>query len=321
MENKMATKVHNFSSVITDIQEPLVNKLTPEEKEFWTNINTSNYPKIKIETKFEKSGKEQTKERLESDSEHERRIKKWRDNFLYMNSELKKHLLLKELKEEDERIVWEHGAKLAFQYSNSGHKQLKIVNGFGSAIKILAFSAFVFFCFNIYQETYVKNRQLHLETVTGKERFELIPTQLRGFNSGAVLTSGVNLFGEKVNILSYDEYVKHITTPNFACGELKSLTESFSENNGIPLCKVNSFGDTYIASNINNNGKVMPVLSVIHDGKIYNLDLDKETKVETAKIRGADTVSFNRIQYSFSDAFPEAVREYSSNKIVQNKNK
>lgn len=284
--------------VITDIQEPFVTELSSEEKEFWENITIKNYPKNENET----------------DSAHAKRVSEWKDSFLYMNKELRQNLMNKELNKIDEEIVFEHGCKRAFQYSNSGQKQLKIIRKFSPFIKIFAYCSFAFLLVNVFQETYIKNRQLKLETVTGEELYELIPGKLRKINNSFSVVGNGGLFGEVEKVMTYDNYINHITKPNFKCGEIKSLLDSFN-NNALPLCKTNSMNDTYIVANIKHENQTKQIMNVIHEGKIYNVDLDESF----FKIKGAETVNFDRIQYSFVDAFPELVRSYSINSITKNK--
>jgi len=233
-----------------------------------------------------------------------------------MNHEYRKLAMSKTLSVDDEYILWEHGSKLAFQYSNSGFKQKQIING---QIKKLTTICLVLagFCFgmDLYFNTYAKNRQLNLEAVSlGNKKYELAPNSLKQNNT---------MFDSQENVatMSLDEYVSHIQKPNFKCGELKTLNGVFSTKDGYPLCKQNSLGDIYIAGNVKVGETSQPILSIIHEGKIFNLNLDVELGISIAKINGADTLSLDRVMNSFASTFPENTREFKANALVRTREK
>jgi len=229
-----------------------------------------------------------------------------------MNHEYRKLAMGKELSSEDEQILWEHGSKLAFQYSNSGFKQKNIVNGhIKQWMNICLILASLSFCVDLYFNTFAKNRQLNLESVSvGVTKYELIPNSLKQKNS---------LVSSKTSetTLSLEQYITHIQKPNFKCGELDSLTNGFGSEDGYPLCKSNSLEDIYIVGNINQGEASFPILSIIHEGQIYNLDLDTEMGISTLKIEGADTLRLDRVMNSFAATFPEYVREFKPNALIR----
>lgn len=278
-------KVSIYTKVITDIKKPFIDTLTPEEKEYWGKLE----------------GKK-------------------KDTFIYMNHDTRKLAMSGGLSEGDEKILWEHGSKLAFQYANSGVKQKRIVGThIKTATAVCLALALVGFGMDIYFNTYAKFRQLNLESLSvGGEKYELVPGELMKFNANKGFLDQESL---PTNTMTLDEYVAHIQKPNFKCGQLESLSQSFKTKDGLPLCKENSLGDKYIVGYVRKSQFPEVIMSVIHDKKIYNLDLDKETGIASVKIRGADTVTFDRVMNSFAAAFPEMVREYKANAVTKMRNK
>lgn len=278
-------KVQIYTKVITDIKSPFVDTLTEQERTFW--------------------------EKLEG---------KKKDTFLYMNHDYRRLAMGGGLTANDEAILWENGSKLAFQYANSGVKQKRII---GSTIKtasaVCLGLAVLCFGMDIYFNTYAKFRQLNLESLSvGGQKYELVPGELQKFNGHKGLLDQESL---PTNAIGPEEYISHIQKPNFKCGELKSLSQTFRTDDGLPLCKENSLGDKYIVGYVRRAQIPELIMNVIHDGKIYNLDLDKELGIATVKIKGADTVNFDRVSNSFAATFPEMVREYKANAVTKLRHK
>lgn len=309
-------KVQLFTRVITDIKKPFQDTLTEKENLFWEKIESA---------KISLTGKETKTLAAESNpAKKEELMKKFyaarKSAFLYMNHDYRNLLMKGGLSEEDEAIVWEHGAKLAFQYANSGVKQKRLINStFKTATVVCLALAGVCLGMDLYFNTYAKFRQLNLESLSvGAEKFELVPSEVLKVNGNKGLLSSESL---PANAMQLNDYVAHIQKPNFKCGELESLSQSFRSNDGLPLCKENSLGDKYIVGYAKKVQFPEIVTTVIHEGKIYNLDLDRELGIVTLKIPGADTVTFDRVANSFAATFPDYVREYKANAVTKLRNK
>jgi hypothetical protein len=270
------------SKVITDVQKPYIDELTDEQNKFWLTLD----------------GKK-------------------KNTFLYMNNECRSLCMSDNLNAEDEEILWEHGGKLAFHYSNSGMKQSRLVKGvISSMINFALLGAGVCLSQDLYFNTYAKNRQLNLESLSiGDAKFELVPLELLKLNNAKGLLDQEE--APPANAMPVTDYLTLIQKPDFKCGKLESLSQSFKSADGYPLCKENSLGDKYVVGYVKRSSYPEIITSVIHDGKIYNLDFDKEFGISTVKIVGADTVTKDRVINSFAATFPDAVREYKANAVTK----
>lgn len=275
------TRTSADAQVITDIQSPYIAELTPEEQEYYKKLD-----------------------------------KQKKARFIYMNHDTKKLLMSGDLSEDDAKLVWEHGSKLAFQYSNSGVKQKRLINDvFKHLVNGCVALAVVCFGFDLYFNIYAKNRQLNLESLdVGGQKYELHPIEIRKINGHNGLLSPESL---PSNVMSLEEYKNHLMKPNFECHSLDKLSDDFKTKDGLPKCKTNPLGDRYVVGYAKQTNYPEIIMSVLHDGKIYNLDIDSQSGVGTIKIGGADSVTFERISNSFASAFPEMVRDYKANAVTR----
>ncbi|MGU4699149.1 hypothetical protein K6L09_21000 [Burkholderia cepacia] len=281
-----------YKNIIVDINEDLIEALSKEEKDF--------YDKLPNQTK--------------------------KDRFLNMSKADKETIMdmasrtgltedqRAKLKEEEE-LMWKYASTMALHYSNKSFVidqsgVIKKIAQFGKICLGVAIALFVadVLVFN----TYARNRQLHIEDTSGKPVYELVPASLNKINNNKqTINNGSGL-------MNIDQYRAYISQPNFQCGELNSITESFYQESGKPLCKKNEDGDIYVVGYVLNPTFPQPVFNVIHNGKIYNFDLNNDAAFTTAELSGLPKVSFSSVPYSFQKAFPDVVREATTNVVTKN---
>ncbi|MBY4717552.1 hypothetical protein [Ralstonia mannitolilytica] len=281
----MTTK---YKTVITDINEDLIEKLTETEKNFYGTLPN------------------QTK----------------KDRYLNMSKEDRaaiRKLTLNEKKTQEEKdeeeLMWKYASTLALHYSNTSFAIFKsgvmdwMANNAGKLFLGLAIASF--FLGDYYFNTYARNRQIHVESFSGKPVYELMPAALTQINNNK---QNIN---NSAGLMNIDQYRNYISQPNFQCGELKSITDSFYQPDGKPLCKKTKDGDIYVAGYVLNPTYPQPALNVIHEGKIYNFDMNNDAAFTTAQLSGFPSVSFRQVPYSFQKAFPDVVREATTNVVTK----
>ncbi|MCW5156354.1 hypothetical protein [Burkholderia cenocepacia] len=273
-----------YKNIIVDINEDLIEALSKEERDF--------YDKLPNQTK--------------------------KDRFLNMSRQDKETIMdmgsRTGLKEEEE-LMWKYGSTLALHYSNKAF----VIDQSGAITKIANFGkiclgiAIALFVADVLVfNTYARNRQLHIEDFGGKPVYELIPAAINKINNNK---QTINNSSGMMNLQQYQAY---ISQPNFQCGELKSITDSFYQESGKPLCKKNDDGDIYVAGYVVNPTFPQPVFNVIHQGKLYNFDMNNDAAFTTAELPGLPKVTFSSVPYSFHNAFPDVAREATKDVITKN---
>lgn len=237
---------------------------------------------------------------------------KKKDRFLYMARDDRAALMASEDKKEQDKY-WEVASTLSLHYINKPYMLSDVMGKLAPYARMAFIAAAVCVCADIFFNTYAKNRQLHAERLDGVPKYELIPAVLPKFNNDKQNIS------TSTTIMSLSDYTKYITQKNFACGELKAITDSWYQPSGKPLCKATPGGDVFVAGYVNNPTFPQPILNVIHKGAIYNFDMSNDAAITTAALPGYPSVTFRRIPFTFQAAFPEAVRVAEANVVTKNR--
>ena len=264
-------------TIIVDINEDLVEKLTEKEKAFFDILQG-----------------------------------KRKDYFLHMAKSERESLMKGGLDKEEEELIWKYGSTLALKYINAGYiNEKENISRFNKYAKWALIIGTILLAQDYYFTTYALNRQLHIESFDGPTKYELIPASLSQINNSK------QVINDASNLMDVSTYKNYISQPNFKCGELKSLLSSFYSPDGLPLCKKTKDGDIFVAGYVVNPTFAEPIVNVIHEGKLFNLDLSKDAGMGFLSLPGAETVTFKNIPYAFQKAFPEVVREESTNVVTK----
>ncbi|WP_143279616.1 hypothetical protein [Burkholderia cenocepacia] len=281
-----------YKNIIVDINEDLIEALSKEEKDF--------YEKLPNQTK---------KDRFLNMSKQDKEVIMDMGSRTGLSKEEEQKL------KEEEELMWKYGSTLALHYSNKAF----VIDQSGAITKIANFGkiclgiAIALFVADVLVfNTYARNRQLHIEDFGGKPVYELIPAAINKINNNK---QTINNSSGMMNLQQYQAY---ISQPNFQCGELKSITDSFYQEGGKPLCKKNDDGDIYVAGYVVNPTFPQPVFNVIHQGKLYNFDMNNDAAFTTAELPGLPKVTFSSVPYSFHNAFPDVAREATKDVITKN---
>lgn len=242
---------------------------------------------------------------------HKTISKERREIFIYMSKTDRAKLINKQLSVQEEDLMWKAGSTMALHYINEGYIYEKSIPNFTKWAKYLCLAALFAFSADIYFNTYAKNRQLHIESFAGQPKYELDPSALNSINAHK------QTLNDATNLMDVATYKTYISTPGFACGELLSVKDSFYQTNGKPLCKKNDIGDVYVVGYVVNPTFPQPVFNVIHQGKVFNIDMSNDAALGTAVLPGLEKITFSNIPYSFQNAFPEIVREQTADVITK----
>ncbi|WP_175888106.1 hypothetical protein [Burkholderia contaminans] len=234
-----------------------------------------------------------------------------KDRFLYMSKADRQLLMNGGLSKKEEDAMWEYASTLSLHYINKPFIMGKYIDNLTKWGAIALTIAVSCFATDWFFNTYARNRQLHLEATTGKPVYELIPASLPRINNNK---QNVNNSGGLMNV---EQYKSYISQPKFQCDALGSITDSFYQPSGKPLCKKTEDGDVYVVGYVVNPTFPQPTFNVIHEGKIYNFDMNNDAAFTTAELPGLSRVTFNQVPYSFQKAFPDVVREATTSVVTK----
>ena len=232
--------------------------------------------------------------------------------FLNMASSDRAKIMEGSLSEDEEKYAWRYASTLALHYINEGYMLKSVLDKLAPiAIGLLAAAA-ICLCADLYFNVYAKNAQLHLENLKGPTKYELNAALVPSYNNSR---ENIN---DATHVMSVDGYKTYIFRTDFECGKLGNITSSFFQENGKPLCKEGASGDIFVAGYVLNPTFPQPAFNVIHDGKVYNIDMSHDAAITFAALPGVPTVTYKNISYAFQAAFPDAVREANPG-VVQSK--
>jgi hypothetical protein len=235
-----------------------------------------------------------------------------KEPFLNMATSDRAKVMEGSLSEEEEKYAWRYASTLALHYINEGYMLKNVLDKLAPLAKGLLFASALSLCADFYFNVYAKNAQLHLENLKGPEKYELDAALIPSYNNSR---ENIN---DSTHVMSVDAYKAYISKAGFACGKLESITSSFFQEDGKPLCKLGENGDIFVAGYVRNPTFPQPAFNVIHNGKVYNIDMSHDAAITFAALPGAQTVTFKNISYAFHAAFPEAVRQANPG-VVQRK--
>lgn len=272
-----------YSGVIVDQDADLFNAATIAEQKFY--------------------------EELKKTSEHKASC------FLQMPKVDRAELMSGKLSEADTEERFKYASTKALIYTNDGYiiteKMRAAHKKINAVIGVLLGAAAICLGMDIYFNTIAKNTQLHLESAG--VRYELDPAAMNQINNRRENVDDTS------RMLTAQQYIQHLMKPNFQCHELKTLKDSFYEpSDGLPKCR--QVGDaTFVVGYAKNPTFPQPVMNVIKDGQIYNLDLS---------VSGFSTVQytlpivrFEMIPQRFAEAFPDMVRSAAQDVVTRRKEK
>ncbi len=280
MDNNESRKIRLpiYTKVITDINVDLIADLNKEEKAFYEGLDNTK-----------------------------------QDRFLNMSHLDRAVLMDGKLSEEEKETAWKYASTLALKYINKGFMLKDIIDKISPYAKIFLALTAVSLCADFYFNTYAKNRQLHVESLPGKPKYELVPSAINTINANK---QNIN---EGSNLMDVAKYKEYISSKGFECGKLESLNASFFQSSGKPLCKQGLDGDVFVGGYVLNPTYPQPTFNVIHQGKVFNIDLNNDAGISVAELPGLDKVNFKMISYTFQAAFPEAVREAKTDVVTKNR--
>lgn len=254
------------------------------------------------------------KEKLQSDEKEyfDRLSPDRQELFLNMARSDRKNVMEGNLSEDEEKYAWRYASTLALHYINEGFMLKSVLDKLAPIATALLICSALCVSADFYFNVYAKNAQLHLENLKGPDKYELNASVVPSYNN-----SRENI-DDSSHVMSVEAYKAYISKAGFECGKLESITSSFFQPNGKPLCKQGENGDIFVAGYVTNPTFAQPALNVIHDGKLYNIDMSHDAAITFAALPGVSTVTFKNISYAFHAAFPEAVRQANPG-VVQRK--
>lgn len=282
MKEEKKKVLTTYSGVIVDQDADLFNLLTIEEQKFYDAVKAQNEHKASC--------------------------------FLQMPKQDRHDLMSGKLSQEEAEERYKYASTKALIYTNDGYVISEKVKGahkkINAALALLLSAAALCLGMDIYFNTVAKNTQLHLESAG--ERYELNPASMNQINNRKQNVSDTS------KMLSAQQYIQHLMTPNFRCHELTSLKESFYAADGLPKCR--QVEDAlFVVGYAKNPTFPQPVMNVVKDGQVYNLDLS--TAGFSTVQYTLPLVRFEMIPHTFAQAFPDMVRSANQDVVTRNKEK